>query len=476
MPTLLARCLSCVIALSAAMSLAIPEAHAQDKLVLAREHFERGTAYFKERKYDLALKELMQAYVLDPNPSLVYNIARVHEDMGDLDNAVKFFANFLTIAPKAKNAPAVKKKLAELRLKIERRPKSGTINVETEPSGATVRVDGREIGKSPIQGLALSLGAHGIDVVLEKYEAQHSDIIVAPGAPQQVRLVLRDSPTPVLLTTEPDDATALLLGSTPRPLGRCPCVIELSSGRYKVEVSKPGFASRTLDFAKLPGETLKLEAKLEAVGMMGELVVATAVSGAEVRVDGTAVGRTPLAAPLKLRPGPVTIEIVAPGKRPWRGTTTVIANSVVTVDAVLDGVVQPPRPTGRAMTTQRAFGITTLTLGSVAAATGIALTIVAALDKRSFQNARLFKAKSGDQEVLIREDLHRTDALALEDKSKKLMYASYGLYGAAGALLITGIVLMATDGGGAPGVASGVSILPGVVPGGALFELSIDFR
>ena len=52
--------------------------HAQstDKLQRARDHFDRGTAFFKQGKYEKALEELMQAYVLDPNPALVYNIGK----------------------------------------------------------------------------------------------------------------------------------------------------------------------------------------------------------------------------------------------------------------------------------------------------------------------------------------------------------------------------------------------------------------
>ncbi|MFT5432726.1 MAG: putative lipoprotein, partial [Myxococcota bacterium] len=49
-----------------------PPAHAQDRLSQARDHFERGKEHYKQRQYDLALEQLMKAYVLDPKPALVY--------------------------------------------------------------------------------------------------------------------------------------------------------------------------------------------------------------------------------------------------------------------------------------------------------------------------------------------------------------------------------------------------------------------
>jgi tetratricopeptide (TPR) repeat protein len=50
-----------------------------------------ASAAFQEGRYKEALEKLLQVYDLDPNPVLLYNIGRCHEELGKLAEAADFF-------------------------------------------------------------------------------------------------------------------------------------------------------------------------------------------------------------------------------------------------------------------------------------------------------------------------------------------------------------------------------------------------
>ena len=50
--------------------------------------FAEGAALFKVNKYRAAIEKFEQAYILYPELNLVYNIARAHEALGEIDTAI----------------------------------------------------------------------------------------------------------------------------------------------------------------------------------------------------------------------------------------------------------------------------------------------------------------------------------------------------------------------------------------------------
>jgi tetratricopeptide (TPR) repeat protein len=68
----------------------------------ALEHYERGRREYLAGRYREALQELKVALALDPNsPNLVYNVARVNEDLADLDEAIKYYRRYHSLLPPA---------------------------------------------------------------------------------------------------------------------------------------------------------------------------------------------------------------------------------------------------------------------------------------------------------------------------------------------------------------------------------------
>jgi hypothetical protein len=77
-----------------------------------------------------------------------------------------------------------------------------------------------------------------------------------------------------------------------RRIGPAPQSVELGAGAHAIRVEKEGFRVFERRVQIIPGRTLKLEARLEA--MAPRLRVEADVSGAQVFLDRTFVGETPV--------------------------------------------------------------------------------------------------------------------------------------------------------------------------------------
>jgi tetratricopeptide (TPR) repeat protein len=56
---------------------------------------EEAVEAFKAKDYDTAIAKFERAYELDPQPNYKFNIGRVYEEKGDLENAVKYYQQFV---------------------------------------------------------------------------------------------------------------------------------------------------------------------------------------------------------------------------------------------------------------------------------------------------------------------------------------------------------------------------------------------
>ena len=76
---------------------AAPEAAADEDSPKARADAlsEQAVQKFDAKEYDVAVDLFQQAHAIDPQPNYLFNIGRVYEEKGDLENAVVFYQRFL---------------------------------------------------------------------------------------------------------------------------------------------------------------------------------------------------------------------------------------------------------------------------------------------------------------------------------------------------------------------------------------------
>ena len=92
-----------LIALAPTVSWAdVAEPSADEALLLAcqqslpcKTHLDKATQLYKQDRYDAALAEYQAAYVLQPFPLILYNIARIYHKQSQLSDAAAYYQRYL---------------------------------------------------------------------------------------------------------------------------------------------------------------------------------------------------------------------------------------------------------------------------------------------------------------------------------------------------------------------------------------------
>jgi len=206
----------------------------------------------------------------------------------------------------------------------------GELQIRTEPPGATVTVDGRVLGKSPLTAEGLTPGPHTVTVENELGPVTQRVMIEAGTTASLVVPMTAPPNAPVsgwIAVSAPIDVQLYedqrLIGSSQSDR------IMVPVGRHEIElVNEPlGYrASRTVNVA--PGQTATIRLDLPKAPM-----ALNAVPWAEVWVDGERVGETPIGN-VQVTIGPHEIVFRHPqlGERRVVTTVTAAAPAKVSVD------------------------------------------------------------------------------------------------------------------------------------------------
>lgn len=87
----------------AALALLFFAVTAHADVAKARLHYERGTQAFNLQDFQTALDEFKQAYVEQPDPVFLFNIAQAQRQLGQYDAAAKSYRLYLANRPDAPN-------------------------------------------------------------------------------------------------------------------------------------------------------------------------------------------------------------------------------------------------------------------------------------------------------------------------------------------------------------------------------------
>jgi formylglycine-generating enzyme required for sulfatase activity len=184
-----------------------------------------------------------------------------------------------------------------LSLKMRQRP--GRLMIRAHDSGDTsknilgapVYVDGTVIGNTPVENLEILPGLHNIEIRAENYQDFQTDVNV-DGCDkfQEFNLALLPGWSDITVNSVPLDATVLIDG---KPFGKTPLNTQLSPGSYLLEISADRFKTWKHRLIVKPNEPQEIkEVQLQPAD--GKLTINTKPDGANIIIDGTFVGQTPL--------------------------------------------------------------------------------------------------------------------------------------------------------------------------------------
>jgi len=191
-------------------------------------------------------------------------------------------------------------------------PKVGWITIVSTPSGASVSLDGKTVGFTPITGTEVSAGiAHSLRITKEGYESYEKTVSVSSGEQSAVDATLTEivtptkTPTPTPTATQGPigggkgwirinanvDGASAALGSEGCTITSGSCSIMVGTTTTPVKtftVQKSGYAEYAGPITTWPkeGATVDVYATLNPVASTGTLQVSSYPSGAVATLDG----------------------------------------------------------------------------------------------------------------------------------------------------------------------------------------------
>ncbi|MBL8600527.1 MAG: TonB-dependent receptor [Myxococcales bacterium] len=279
-------------------------------------HFELGNEAYRNRDFRGALEHFLASNRLVANRNVVFNIARAYEQLQRYADAHRYYSLALETETDRQSQANLRASLARIA------PYVAVLRVATEPPGATLYIDRRDLGPrgAAPRSLAFAPGRVRVIAELDGYEPAESppvDLRLGQESPVTLRLV------PILgrVRVEGDTPGAeVRVDSDDGPVrGRVPCELELPPGPHTLIVSAVGF--------QVTRETVTVEARGSATvrptlaPVTGALLVSADERDALVEVDGHPVGFTPAVTTPQI--GQRRVRVSLSGYRPVEQVVTV---------------------------------------------------------------------------------------------------------------------------------------------------------
>src|SRR5690554_5772885 len=161
------------------------------------EQIDAGQAAFDAGDFDTALANFQKAYALFPHPDLKYRIARCHEYLGELPEAIAAYQFFLDATPQAEERGRIEKTIAVLTQRHRQTPPA-TLQMRVTPPDANVFVDSKRIpNPSSNRGhftVELTAGSHEVQVEQRGYLPQKQVLDLRAGEAKGLDFTLQMSP------------------------------------------------------------------------------------------------------------------------------------------------------------------------------------------------------------------------------------------------------------------------------------------
>ncbi len=314
-------------ALALVVCLGATPARADDVADEAELYFKVGAEKFIAHDYRGALEYFLRSNRLVQNRNVLFNIARSYELLGQLNDAFRYYTLALDGETSADARRTVEAALAALRSRV------AVLEVETDPPGATIYIDRKDLGARGVapRALAFASGTYKVLASLPGHaDATPVEVKLEVGKTARVKLSLVKILGTAVFTGAPPGATARIDGGDEVPLGPGG-TLPLPPGKHQVVLRMPGFQDDLHLVDIVADQTIEQAARMQPV--QGNLVVETDERDAQILLDDKPVGFTPavVAAPV----GRHQLRLRLPGFREVRRTVDVNVGEPVKVEAEL---------------------------------------------------------------------------------------------------------------------------------------------
>lgn len=183
-----------------------------DSRALARQHYERGLALVEQRSFDAALAEFDLAYAKSPHFAVLYNIGLCQVALGQPLPAVEALSRYLSEG--AAEVPAERRSQVEAQI-AALQARFAELSVTADRPGTAVVVDGREIGRTPLEKpVRLPAGLHEVSATIDGLPTASRRIELGERERRTIDFAFAPAPaaSPAVPAAEPAHLPPPLLG------------------------------------------------------------------------------------------------------------------------------------------------------------------------------------------------------------------------------------------------------------------------
>lgn len=173
-----------------------------------RALFQRAGEKYSRGAYAEALVDFERALAIERHPSILFNIAQCHRQLGHHERARYFYRLYLaewegkqTTAPHLSEVLGHIRELTALIERAQRSPansraadeekRPGQLSFQGLPDGAVVWIDEQQRGRTPLSSpLELAAGAHAVRIELEGFQPWRRRIEIGAGERRRERTTL----------------------------------------------------------------------------------------------------------------------------------------------------------------------------------------------------------------------------------------------------------------------------------------------
>ena len=182
----------------------------EEEKAKAKKHFEAGKSLMKVEDYDTASGQFEKSVKLYPTKAAMLNLANCYLALNDYHHALKWYRHL-----KFKYKDSLGEELLEAVNKHikEIKSMSAKLKIDVKQNGATVKVDGDEVGVSPMTSYVIvAPGEHSVEVSLSGHKLFRGKPKAVVGAQTVLEIDL-----PKLGASKPASASIALAAPVTRP-------------------------------------------------------------------------------------------------------------------------------------------------------------------------------------------------------------------------------------------------------------------
>ncbi|MEA2067189.1 MAG: PEGA domain-containing protein [Thermotogota bacterium] len=209
---------------------------------------------------------------------------------------------------------------------VNTKPTEGALKIRTQPSGADVFVDGVHYGKSPLS-VRLSEGSHYITTVKKGYRQANTMANVIAGRTNSITLNLEGITRQysLIVNSSPAGADVYIDNNY---VGQSPIRLGVDQGTHSLRLEKQGYRAHeeTININSDTSRSIALQEQIQTY----RVEINSNVYGANVYIDGTYRGRTPLV--MNLERGSHNFKVGASGYSSYSQSFYISSDRVINVN------------------------------------------------------------------------------------------------------------------------------------------------